>query len=182
MGTTPGRPRPKPNDPKLRSAIADSLLKGHGYGTAAELAGISRATVFRWLAQGRHDDENEIESAYRDFRDTLARSYETATSSLEAKLFEIAKEGKRPDITLAVVRVRAPEWRESFVIDRAEDDDAAGADRTEAEIVAEIRELAGISGIGLADPEPEADRARSAAGDAARTRRPRRRKQPAEVQ
>lgn len=180
--SAPGRPRPKPEDVSVRAAIADSLLKGHGYGTAAELAGVGRSTVFRWLAQGKRDEEAEIESPYRDFRDSLARSYETATSTLEAKLFEIAKEGKRPDITLAVVRVRAPEWRESFVIEHEEAEDDAGNDRTREEIVAEIRELAAISGVGLADPEPGSGGAAAAAGSTAPARRGRRSRKPVEVQ
>ena len=41
---------------------------------AARMAGIHKATLYRWLEQGREDRENEVESLYADFCDAMERS------------------------------------------------------------------------------------------------------------
>lgn len=56
--------------PEVAQAIVKAVSAGNPRGVAAAAAGVSRATLFRWLARGRR----ETEGAYRDLCDGVKKA------------------------------------------------------------------------------------------------------------
>jgi hypothetical protein len=149
MSTTPGQPRPKPDDPALRTAIIEGLQRGLSYGAAAEGAGIAERTLFAWLKQGKEDDAaGHGDTPHAQFSQYLARAHKAASAVLESKLYELAKGDKRPDITLALLRVREPDvWRERIGVEAAGDGSEDLAGKTRADLIGEIERYADVAGL-----------------------------------
>jgi hypothetical protein len=138
-------PLPRPGDAELRSRIIEELAKGLSYGVAAANSGISEATIFAWLKQGKIDIAAGEATPHAEFAEHIVRAHDVATGKLESKLFEVALEGKRPDITLAVLRVRKPDpWRDVVAIEA--DGESGDEAKTEAEIRQELARLRRITG------------------------------------
>jgi len=73
--------------PAVQQRICSAIEGGNFVATAAQLAGVSRATLYRWIALADTDDKQ-----YRDFRDALL----TARAKAEARAVAvIVKAGRR---------------------------------------------------------------------------------------
>lgn len=66
--------RPSKLTAEVIENIQNWLRMGYFVEDAARMAGIHKATLYRWLEQGREDRENEVESLYADFCDAMERS------------------------------------------------------------------------------------------------------------
>lgn len=159
-----GVPLPRPGDVELRARIIEWLGQGLSYGVSASNAGISEATIFAWLKQGKLDIAAGLHTPHAEFAEHILRAHETATGVLESKLFEVAKDGKRPEITLAVLRVRKPDpWRDVVGIEA--DSENGDATKTEDELRAELARLRRITGTaGPRSPRIAGTRARDRSG------------------
>ncbi|MFI6499876.1 hypothetical protein [Nonomuraea typhae] len=63
--------RPSKLTADLRDQLCQHLEAGHFLGTAADLCGIGRSTVHRWMAHAEEDDAPE---EYREFREAVTRA------------------------------------------------------------------------------------------------------------
>lgn len=65
-------------DPVTLAAVRDGFVEairlGHGDGSAADLMGVDRSTIFRWKAQGKQDIEAGVESECATFVTACARA------------------------------------------------------------------------------------------------------------
>jgi transposase len=59
--------RPSKLTAEVIENIQNWLRMGYFVEDAARMAGIHKATLYRWLEQGREDRENEVDSLYADF-------------------------------------------------------------------------------------------------------------------
>jgi transposase-like protein len=66
--------RPSKLTAEVIENIQNWLRMGYFVEDAARMAGIHKATLYRWLEQGREDRENEVDSLYADFCDAMERS------------------------------------------------------------------------------------------------------------
>ena len=66
--------RPSKLTAEVIENIQNWLRMGYFVEDAARMAGIHKATLYRWLEQGREDRENEVERLYADFCDAMERS------------------------------------------------------------------------------------------------------------
>lgn len=74
--------RPSKLTPAVQGLIVEALERGNYVDTAAEYAGVHRATVFRWLQEGAEPD---APAALRDFHDAVSR----ARAHAEHRMVEI---------------------------------------------------------------------------------------------
>lgn len=66
--------RPSKLTAELIENIQNWLRMGFFVEDAARMAGVHKATLYRWLDQGREDRDNEVESLYADFCDAMEKS------------------------------------------------------------------------------------------------------------
>ncbi len=66
--------RPSKLTAEVIENIQNWLRMGYFVEDAARMAGIHKATLYRWLEQGREDRENDIASLYADFCDAMEKS------------------------------------------------------------------------------------------------------------
>ncbi|RVX45765.1 hypothetical protein EDD27_8582 [Nonomuraea polychroma] len=94
--------RPSKLTPELRDQLCRHLEAGHFLGTAADLCGVGRSTVHRWMARG---EEEDAPPEYREFCEALTRARARATDVLVSAAFADAGGGvlirdvQRPDGT-----------------------------------------------------------------------------------
>ncbi|MER7362662.1 hypothetical protein [Nonomuraea wenchangensis] len=94
--------RPSKLTPELRDQICRHLEAGHFLGTAADLCGVGRSTVHRWMARG---EEEGAPPEYLEFREALTRARARASVVLVSAAFADAAGGTlvreviRPDGT-----------------------------------------------------------------------------------
>ncbi|TMR90040.1 hypothetical protein [Nonomuraea basaltis] len=95
-----GRPTKLTDD--LQDQLCRHLEAGHFLGTAAELCGVGRSTVHRWMAQGEEDD---APAELRAFRAAVTRARAKAADVLIAAALAdavggvLVREAERPDGT-----------------------------------------------------------------------------------
>ena len=65
--------RPSKFDKKRTQAILDAISNHAPYRIAAQANGISERTFYYWLKHGEHDMDNEIDSEYTRFLQSLRR-------------------------------------------------------------------------------------------------------------
>ncbi|MFG6193377.1 hypothetical protein [Nonomuraea sp. JJY05] len=82
--------RPSKLTPELRDELCRQLEAGHFLGTAADLCGVGRSTVHRWMARG---EEADAPLEYREFREALTRARARAADVLVSAAFADAKGG-----------------------------------------------------------------------------------------
>ena len=66
--------RPSKLTAEVIENIQNWLRMGFFVEDAARMAGIHKATLYRWLEKGREDRDNEVESLYADFCDAMEKS------------------------------------------------------------------------------------------------------------
>ncbi|MEQ4720203.1 hypothetical protein [Nonomuraea sp. B19D2] len=94
--------RPSKLTRELRDELCKHLEAGHFLGTAADLCGVGRSTVHRWMALG---EEQGADPEYREFREAVTRARARASVDLESAAFADAMGGTlvreviRPDGT-----------------------------------------------------------------------------------
>ncbi|MBN6058319.1 hypothetical protein JYK22_40740, partial [Nonomuraea sp. RK-328] len=94
--------RPTKLTPELQDQLCRHLQAGHFLGTAAELCGVGRSTVHRWLAEGEGDD---APTELRSFRAAITYARAQAADVLVAAAFAdavggvLVREAERPDGT-----------------------------------------------------------------------------------
>ncbi|MBG0818274.1 helix-turn-helix domain-containing protein [Planomonospora sp. ID82291] len=71
--------RPTKLTPEMADALCQARQNGHSITGAADLCGVHRATLLRWLAEGEADDAPEV---FRDFRDRFTRAHAHVIGSL----------------------------------------------------------------------------------------------------
>ena len=76
--------------PTTGDKIVSALEQGNFVSTAADVSGVHRATVYRWVQTGAHDD---APAALRDFRDAVMRARAEAEVKAVACLWDIAGGG-----------------------------------------------------------------------------------------
>jgi DNA invertase Pin-like site-specific DNA recombinase len=72
--------------PERQQRIVTLLAAGNPVETAAEAAGVAKATVYRWLERG----EREKSGAHCDFRDAVTRARAEAEARNVAVLQQVA--------------------------------------------------------------------------------------------
>jgi transposase len=97
-----------------RKAIVEAIARGNTLGHAAALAGVSRKTVYQWLAKG--EAATNPRSSYRMFAEDVARANA-----------QVAEE------MIGVIREKAPDdWRAAMTfLERRFPDDYAKRERHE---------------------------------------------------
>lgn len=126
-----------PTDPQTRhpaARVINAVRIGAFINAAATYAGLSRSTVFGWLARGRaalpdtdtwtREDIPPTERVYVDFLIAV----HTADGSLEVELTGLVLQGARsdPGMALKMLGRKWPHWREGVVLSHGlEDPDAA---------------------------------------------------------
>ncbi|NRQ30678.1 hypothetical protein HII36_02335 [Nonomuraea sp. NN258] len=94
--------RPSKLTPELQDKICRHLEAGHFLSTAADLCGVGRSTVHRWLAQG---EEEDAPAELRGFREAIGRARGRSADVLVAAAFAdavggvLVREAERPDGT-----------------------------------------------------------------------------------
>jgi hypothetical protein len=94
--------RPSKLTPELRDELCKHLEAIHFLGTAADLCGVGRSTVHRWMALG---EEEGAVPEYREFREALTRARARASVDLVSAAFAdavggtLVREVIRPDGT-----------------------------------------------------------------------------------
>jgi len=66
--------RPSKLTAELIENIQNWLRMGYFVEDAARMAGVHKATLYRWLEQGREDRDNDVSSLYADFCDAMEKS------------------------------------------------------------------------------------------------------------
>jgi transposase len=116
--------RPTKLSPALQARVCKAILAGCYVETACEIAGVSRATLYRWLAAADGGD-----SRYEDFRDAIKK----ARAEAEAKaIASILRAGKKSWVATAwylersfPARWRRRTTREDIVPDEVSAEDFA---------------------------------------------------------
>ncbi|MFF4195180.1 hypothetical protein [Nonomuraea sp. NPDC001831] len=94
--------RPTKLTPELQDQLCRHVEAGHFLSTAADLCGVGRSTVHRWLAQGEEEDAPAV---LRDFRAAVTYARAKSAEVLVAAAFAdavggvLVREGERPDGT-----------------------------------------------------------------------------------
>lgn len=108
MSVFPFRP-PSALTEGVQKKVADALREGLSYEAAASLAGVSRASVFRWL------DRGEKELARREAAQDEGEATEEGDAHTErCALFALAVRHAEAEFErgeLAPIRERAPRWQ-----------------------------------------------------------------------
>ncbi len=96
-GTFPKEPVSNGGRPcELTEGVVKEIVMGVNLGSSIELAanaaGISYATVRRWLAQGKKDEKADVESDFRSFRSAIQKAKGKRASRWLARIEEAAKE------------------------------------------------------------------------------------------
>lgn len=95
-----GRKPPSIDDPKV-TALIQALATGHYVERAASMSGVSSATIYRWLEEGRLEKES-IESnnppsergqAYLEIAEAIQKAREAAANRAMIAIQNAAKEG-----------------------------------------------------------------------------------------
>ncbi|WP_449064787.1 hypothetical protein [Planomonospora algeriensis] len=97
--------RPTKLTPELRDRLCEYIRAGNYLATAAELCGVGRSTVNRWLAEGEAED---APAGYRELRDAVTR----ARAEAEAQMVSIVQLDARGG---AVVREVTRRWPDGTV-------------------------------------------------------------------
>lgn len=79
--------------PEVADALCEAARELHPDSVCAGLVGISEATLYRWLAQGRADDEEGKDTPEREFCETYTR----AKSLARVKALDTLKSGMASD-------------------------------------------------------------------------------------
>lgn len=66
--------RPTKLTPELISEVAARIATGAHFEAVAVASGIGRATLYRWLEKGEADEEHDVDSLERVFRDAVSRA------------------------------------------------------------------------------------------------------------
>ncbi|GAA3253012.1 hypothetical protein [Nonomuraea helvata] len=94
--------RPTKLTPDLQDQLCRHLAAGHFLGMAAELCGVGRSTVHRWMAEGEGED---APTELRAFREAVTRARAKAADVLIAAALAdavggvLVREAERPDGT-----------------------------------------------------------------------------------
>ncbi len=79
--------------PEVRGGILAAVKLGVTYERAAETAGISRMTLFRWLTQGRADESAGLDTEQRRFFDAFHAAEAGVVGAVEISLVQTATSG-----------------------------------------------------------------------------------------
>jgi len=86
--------RPSKLTAEVIKNIQNWLRMGYFVEDAARMAGVHKATLYRWLEQGKEDREQEVESLYADFCDAMERSRAEAEGMFINSIQTAAKRGQ----------------------------------------------------------------------------------------
>lgn len=126
-GNPPGRPGILATigiDDAIVQGILKALSKGTPLEVAAQAAGISRTTLYRWLERGDTDSDDPESKPYRDFRDAAARARAQAGVAYVDAINQVAMGGytyRTTDVRTGEVteHVARPDWRAgAFMLER----------------------------------------------------------------
>jgi len=95
--------------PAKRAAVLTAIRTGVTLDRSAELAGLGRATVWRWLHRGQQDERERRSTEFADFVAEYRTAQAEADAGLERTLYGIATSGDDWRATAFVLSKRHPE-------------------------------------------------------------------------
>lgn len=102
-----------------REAILTAIRCGCTHDKAAELAGLRRVTVWRWLQRGEQDERNGVDSEFARFCADFRQATSFADATLEKSLYQVAMSGSDWRCTAWTLARRMPERYGSKVVRKA---------------------------------------------------------------
>lgn len=99
--------RPSSLTPAVTEKVCEALKLGVSWEAAAAHAGVSAATIYRWLAQADDDKKNKM---FREFREQTTRARDSSEVRMAAIVMKAAQEGDAKAAQWWLERRRSASW------------------------------------------------------------------------